>query len=88
MNIFYLDEKCAPGFAVLKRIEAAAIAAAVSPASSEPGLEVVIANAGRAMVISSGRPQEEWSTLPSPTCENLLIYKTSITLTDIYCPRV
>ena len=62
--------KCGPGFAVLKRIEAAAIAAAVSPASSEPGLEVVIANAGRAMVMSSGRPQEEWSTLPSPTCEN------------------
>ena len=45
------------GFAVLNRIEAAAMAAAVSPASSEPGAEVVIAHAGLAMVMSSGRPQ-------------------------------
>jgi hypothetical protein len=56
-----------PGLAVLKRIEAAAIAAAVSPASSEPGADVVIAQAGRAIVMSSGRPQYEWSAFPSPT---------------------
>ena len=56
------------GFDVLNRIEAAAMAAAVSPASSDPGAEVVIAHAGLAMVMSSGLPQDAWSTLPSPTC--------------------
>ena len=46
------------GFAVLNRTDAAAIAAAVSPASSDPGDDVVIAWAGRAIVISSGRPHD------------------------------
>ena len=46
-----------PGFCDLKRIDAAAIAAAVSPASSDPGADVVIAQAGRDIFMSSGRPQ-------------------------------
>ena len=57
-----------PGSAVWKRIDAAAIAAAVSPASSDPGADVEIAHAGRASVMSSGLPQYEWSIFPSPTC--------------------
>ena len=40
-------------------MEAAAMAAAVSPASSDPGAEVVMAQAGLAIVMSSGRPQYE-----------------------------
>ncbi len=56
-----------PGFVTLKRIDAAAIAAAVSPASSDPGADVVIAHAGRGIVMSSGRPQYLWSSTPSPT---------------------
>jgi hypothetical protein len=46
-----------PGSTVLKRMDAAAIAAAVSPASSDPGAEAEIKRAGRAIVMSSGRPQ-------------------------------
>ena len=46
-----------PGSADLKRIEAAAIAAAVSPSRSDPGFEGERACAGRGIVMSSGRPQ-------------------------------
>jgi hypothetical protein len=45
----------------------AARAAAVSPATSLPGLDVDTAKAGLAIVISSGLPQNAWSALPSPT---------------------
>ena len=38
-------------------MDAAAMAADVSPARSEPGFEVVMAQAGRLIFMSSGRPQ-------------------------------
>ena len=56
-----------PIFVDRKAIEAAAMAAAVSAANSEPGFCGVILKAGRAIVISSGLPQYEWSAFPSLT---------------------
>lgn len=51
----------------LKTIDAAAIAAAVSPARSEPGFEASILYAVREVVMSSGLIQQAWSVEPSPT---------------------
>ena len=48
-------------------MEVAAKAAAVSPAKSDPGFSASILAEGRAIVMSSGRPTQEWSILPSPT---------------------
>ena len=41
----------------LKRIDPAAKAAAVSPARSDPGALGLMLQAGRSIVMSSGRPQ-------------------------------
>ena len=49
-------------------MEVAAKAAAVSPAKSDPGFSASIFAEGRAIFMSSGRPTQEWSMLPSPTC--------------------
>ena len=51
----------------LKIREPTVMAAAVSPARSDPGAEVVILNDGLNMVIFSGLPQYAWSTSPSAT---------------------
>ena len=55
------------GSSPLKTIEEAAIAAAVSPATSEPGHDAVILAAGRAMAMTSAGPHHLWSASPSPT---------------------
>ncbi len=68
---------------VLKRIEAAANAAAVSPAKSEPGLDVVRANAGLAIVMSSGLPHHAWSRSPSPTYKREIISQQTTTLSQL-----
>ena len=52
---------------LLKIREPAAMAAAVSPATSLPGFDSVILKAGLAIVMSSGLPQNPWSGPPSPT---------------------
>ncbi len=51
-----------------KTIEEAAIAAAVSPARSEPGQLASILYDGRATGITSAGPHQAWSMLPLPTC--------------------
>ena len=51
----------------LKTMDAAAMAAAVSAATSVPPCLSSSRKAGRAMFMSSGRPQKLWSRFPSPT---------------------
>jgi hypothetical protein len=54
----------------LNTIEAAARAAAVSPATSDPGLVLSIKRRGRASVMVSGLSQQKWSVFGSPTWKN------------------
>lgn len=51
-----------------KALDAAASAAAVSPATSDPGWVMLILNAVRGVDMSSARSQHRWSLSPSPTC--------------------
>jgi hypothetical protein len=51
-----------------KAIEAAASAAEVSPARSEPGHVDVMRNDGRAICITSAGPHQAWSVPPWPIC--------------------
>ncbi len=50
-----------------KTIEADAIAAAYSPARSEPGHEASTLYEGRAIGMTSADPHQAWSGLPAPT---------------------
>lgn len=50
----------------LKTMAPRARAAAHSPAMSAPAPPVLTFVQGLAMVMSSGRPQKEWSAFPSP----------------------
>ncbi len=49
-------------------IDEEAIAAAVSPARSDPGQEASILYAGRAIGSTSAGPHQAWSVPPLPTC--------------------
>ena len=51
-----------------KALDAAASAAAVSAATSDPAWLVSILNAVRGVDMSSARSQQRWSLSPSPTC--------------------
>jgi len=57
------------GSVLLKTREAAARAAAVSAATSEPGVFASILNTLLGVSMSSGLSQQEWSFLASPTCK-------------------
>lgn len=55
------------GSPALKTNDEAAIAAAVSPARSEPGQLSSILKDGRGEGLTSAGPQNEWSVPPVPT---------------------
>ena len=56
------------GSSCANTIEAEAIAAAVSAATSLPGQDASTLAAGRSMVMTSAGPHHLWSASPSPTC--------------------
>ncbi|RDX57815.1 hypothetical protein CR513_62914, partial [Mucuna pruriens] len=58
------------GSLLLKTKEAAARAAAVSAATSEPGVFASILNTLLGVSMSSGLSQQAWSFLASPTCKH------------------
>lgn len=57
----------------MKTKDAAAIAAAVSAATSEPGYELFTWMVGRFSVVVSGLSQHLWSISGSPTCEEFQV---------------
>ena len=79
-------------------MDAAAIAAAVSPATSEPGLLASNFKAGRGIDIASGGPQKLWSPeLPTYMCGEvvdgwvsvylyLFVYLPYVSYLSIYVP--